>query len=117
MDVRVNGRPMGSVVESTQPPVVSATVRGTDTIERVEVVKFFQGSPEPFPVVYSVSPPGGDASFEWRDLDFKSDSAYYVRVTQRADPRIVNKKNFGSATSFPNEMAWSSPIWVTKPPR
>ena len=43
-----------------------------------------------------------------------SDSAYYVRLTQGADPRITIKKQFGGASSFPNEMAWSSPIWVER---
>lgn len=44
---------------------------------------------------------------------------YYVRVTQEKTPDIREVKKLPSAdaklaVSFPNEMAWSSPIWVKK---
>src|SRR5262249_2269904 len=71
-------------------------------------------APSPFPVVYAVTPNQKQASFEWKDIAFDGSAAYYVRVTQRADPVLVNKKSFGAAVSFPNEMAWSSPVWVDR---
>ena len=114
LDVRVNSAPMGSVIRSKRAPLVSVHVTGTDVLEKVEIVKFWKSAPDPFPTVYAVSPGGKQAAFEWKDLQFEGNAAYYVRVSQRADPRIVNKKSFGSATSFPNEMAWSSPVWVTE---
>jgi hypothetical protein len=114
LDVRVNGAPMGSIIRARGAPLVSVHVTGTDVLQKVEIVKFWKSAPNPFPTVYAVSPDGRQASFQWKDLQFEGDAAYYVRVSQRADPRIANKKSFGSATSFPNEMAWSSPIWVTK---
>ncbi|MBI4905949.1 MAG: CehA/McbA family metallohydrolase [Acidobacteria bacterium] len=114
LDVRVNGQPMGSVVRSAQAPVITVTARGTNAIERIEVIKFYKGVPEPFPAVYAVTPNAPAAAFEWRDLEFRGEAAYYVRLTQRSDPRVTGKQNFGSATSYPNDMAWSSPIWVNQ---
>jgi len=113
LDVRVNGAPMGSMVRKVAAPVVKVAVTGTDDLERVEVVKFWKGAPYPFPVVYAVSPGARTAGFEWKDMEFRGEAAYYVRVTQRADPKLAQKQNFGSAMAFPNEMAWSSPIWVS----
>ena len=114
LDVRVNGALMGSVIRAQSAPVIQVKVKGTDTLEKVEVIKFSKSSPHPFPTAYAITPNAREASFDWKDLAFDSDAAYYVRVTQHADERIVSKKNFGSATSFPNEMAWSSPVWVEK---
>ncbi|MBI3681265.1 MAG: DUF3604 domain-containing protein [Acidobacteria bacterium] len=114
LDVRVNGQPMGSVVQSALPPLIAVKAGGAGVVEKIEIIKFYRGAPEPFPAVYAVSPNSKEAAFQWRDLDFRADSAYYVRVTQRADPRLPDKKAFGSATGFPNEMAWSSPVWVSK---
>ena len=113
LDVTVNGAPMGSMVRRAAGAVVKVAVTGTDELEKVEVVKFGKSAPYPFPVVYAVQPGGRTASFEWKDLEFRDEAAYYVRVTQRAEARIVQKQNFGSATAFPNEMAWSSPVWVS----
>lgn len=114
LDVRVNGHPMGSAIRSKTAPVVSVKVTGTDVLDKVEVVKFWKGAPYPFPAVYSIAPGSPTAAFEWKDLRFTVSASYYVRVTQRADPRISGKSAFGSATAFPSEMAWSSPIWVDR---
>lgn len=114
LDVRVNGAPMGSVIRTRSAPVVSVKVTGTDLLERVEIVKFSKSAPHPFPVAYSIQPSGRQAAFEWKDMQYQGDEAYYVRVTQRAEASIVKHGPSGSATSFPNEMAWSSPVWVTK---
>jgi len=114
LEVWVNGQPMGSVISVAAPPLVKVKVSGTEVLEKVEVVKFSRGTPPPFPTAYAVAPGAREAAFEWKDLAFSADAAYYVRVTQRADPRISGKTNFGAATGFPNEMAWSSPVWVSK---
>jgi hypothetical protein len=105
---------MGSVISAAAPPLVKVKVSGTEVLEKVEVVKFSPGTPPPFPTAYAVAPQAREAAFEWKDLAFSADAAYYVRVTQRADPRISGKTNFGAATGFPNEMAWSSPVWVSR---
>jgi hypothetical protein len=89
----------GSPYISTEPAPIAATPTT---------------APSPFPTAYAVAPQAREAAFEWKDLAFSADAAYYVRVTQRADPRISGKTNFGAATGFPNEMAWSSPVWVSK---
>ena len=114
LDFQVNGSPMGSVIRSKTAPVIRVKVTGTDSLEKVEIVKFRKGTPRPFPTVYAVDSRGNYSAFEWKDLAFDSDCAYYLRVTQRADPRITGKQDFGLASGFPNEMAWSSPVWVEK---
>ncbi|MCI0392685.1 MAG: DUF3604 domain-containing protein [Acidobacteria bacterium] len=114
IDFRVNESWMGSKIRSKKSVVIRARVKGTDLLEKLEVVKFWKGAPQPYPVVHQLSPGEREAAFEWRDPQFTGDCAYYLRVTQRADPRIVNKTEFGNASSFPNEMAWSSPVWVQK---
>jgi hypothetical protein len=113
LDFRVNGALMGSEIRSAQPPRLQVAVEGTATLEKVEIVKFWAEAPDPFPVVYAVQPDSRSISFEWQDQEFRRDCAYYLRVTQQADPRVISKKTFGAATAFPNEMAWSSPVWVT----
>ena len=114
LDVRVNGAVMGSEISAATSPVVKVQAIGTNVLEKVEIVKFWKGAPDPFPAVYSVTPNVNETRFEWKDLTFREDCAYYVRVTQRADPAISGKKNFGNATGFPSEMAWSSPVWVRR---
>jgi hypothetical protein len=114
LDVRVNGQMMGQIVYTATAPVVRVTVSGSDLLEKVEIIKFWEGASYPFPTVHTVTPNDKTAMFEWRDPEFAADALYYVRVTQRADPRVSGKRNFPRASSFPNEMAWSSPVWVKK---
>ena len=112
--MRVNGAVMGSEITAATSPVVKVQAVGTNTLDKVEIVKFWKGAPDPFPAVYSVAPGVKETSFEWKDLSFREDCAYYARVIQHADPAISRKKNFDNATGFPSEMAWSSPVWVRR---
>jgi len=95
LDVSVNGQPMGS--ELTLPPRaeahISVAVHGTDTIDRVEIVRNNVD-------VHCVQEGCEDVSFDWSDqLPAEGSSFYYVRVTQRD-----------------GEMAWSSPVWIQMEP-
>lgn len=119
LDFRINGRLMGERVIARGNPNLQAYAIGTAPLQRVEVVKHVSGGPYPFPVVYSVTPKGRECQFTWKDENFNSDALYYVRVTQQKDPAIPEIKKLPSADAklavgFPNEMAWSSPIWVKK---
>src|SRR5262249_28307002 len=49
LDVRVNDALMGSEIRASSAPVVKVKVMGTDVLEKVEIVKFWNGAPDPFP--------------------------------------------------------------------
>ena len=50
----------------------------------------------------------------WRDPEFRGDSMYYLRVTQEVAPELAAKYKSTPDNPFPTEMAWSSPVWVSK---
>ena len=100
LDFTLNDQPMGSILEVEGGEVsreVYAYVRGTDAINRVEVVQ--NGK-----VVETGTPHHRDRqdvySLKWRDTTaLEANAYYYIRVIQTD-----------------GEMAWSSPIWI-KPGR
>ena len=94
LDFQIDGHPMGYEFGSTTDPTALVTVAGTDCLERVELVKH-DGSG--YAVIYVDEPGSEISSFDYVDADFEESSFYYVRVTQ-----------------VDGEMAWSSPIWVTR---
>jgi hypothetical protein len=89
---------MGSVLRSKIAPVLTVKVVGTDVLEIIEVVKFHKGMPSPFPTVYSVAQGTTVHPFKWKDMEFTSDSAYYVRVTQTGGPAHCDQEKFGAAS-------------------
>ena len=120
LDFQINGHLMGSKITAHRAPSLQVHVIGTAPLEKIEIVKHVEGGPYPFPVVASVFPKTKEYRLTWNDEQFDADAMYYVRVTQPKDPAISEVKRLGSASaklasSFPNEMAWSSPIWVRKP--
>ncbi|MCI0627187.1 MAG: hypothetical protein L0387_37000 [Acidobacteria bacterium] len=119
LDFRINGSLMGEQIFVLGTPSLRVHVIGTGALQRVDIVKHVKGGPYPFPVVHSVAPEGRECQFTWKDAAFAADAMYYVRVTQEKSVVISEVKKFPSAggklaVSFPNEMAWSSPIWVKK---
>ena len=119
LDFRVNGHLMGEHITLGTVPSLEVHVIGTAALDRVEILKHVSGGPYPFPVVHSVTPAGKECRFVWKDEDLKQEALYYVRVSQQKDAAIAEVKKHTSADAklavgFPNEMAWSSPIWVTK---
>ena len=96
LDFTLDGSPMGSILKADgpgKPREVFAYVRGTDALDRVEVVRNGE-------VVQTGTPRRRDGldicRLTWNDnTPLKANAYYYVRTFQ-AD----------------GEMAWSSPIWV-----
>jgi hypothetical protein len=98
-----DGHSMGEEYEANEPPHLKVSVAGTNTIERVEIVK---GDTAGYRVIFAQTPGRETTSFDYVDKDFNASCLYYVRVKQIDE--------FGrGAWAYPNgEMAWSSPIWV-----
>jgi len=107
LDVRVDGRPMGSELRLSEHPDLAARrtlavrVHGTDRLRAVEIVRNNRE-------VETREADGADLVFEWTDTAALSEvnlpaaphcptpfTFYYVRVTQ-AD----------------GQMAWASPVWI-----
>ena len=91
LDFRLDGRPMGSEVEVSEPPEIKVTVHGTAKIKKVAILR----NNDP---VHTISPNTLDVALQWADsaLPTKHGFYYHVHVTQQN-----------------NEEAVSSPIWVT----
>jgi hypothetical protein len=112
LDFRVNGRLMGSQITASEGPVVEAMVEGTAPLQAVEVIKYAAGAYE---TVYRAPLDGRRARVWWRDPDFRSNSFYYLRVTQEVTPDLAARYRDAKDNPFPSEMAWSSPVWVDQP--
>ena len=80
---------MGDALAAPTAPHLKVKVFGTDTLQRVEIIK--DGK-----FVFTTSPQGKSAEFTYVDNEPpQGESWYYVRVTQ-----------------MDRNLAWSSPIWV-----
>ncbi|MEW6356664.1 MAG: CehA/McbA family metallohydrolase [Planctomycetota bacterium] len=90
LDFRINGCPMGSEIEADGKIEITANVVGTYRLNRVEIIR--NGV-----VIHTAWRRKKHLSFTHTDPDPPpGTSYYYARVVQND-----------------NEMAWSSPIWVT----
>ena len=125
VDFHADGKHQGSVLGSSQSPVFTVKVRGTEPIRTVEVVKNNRS-------VYIYRGDGSsDVEFEYRDAEFgdtsmgptvtisdwsrpetgirprpdPTESFYYLRIIQSYSGRELDKEG---------EVAWSSPIFVTR---
>ncbi|SVC53005.1 uncharacterized protein METZ01_LOCUS305859, partial [marine metagenome] len=103
VDFQINDHPMGIEFETDSPPILSAKVAGTNDLKTVEIVKYSNGN---YRTIYKENPNGPIAQFSTRDETFKSNSFYYLRVTQMEE---YPGRPYSHSTS---DMAWSSPIWV-----
>lgn len=94
LDVRCEGQIQGDIFPLGKAPRLEVRVEGTALVEKVEVVKNNK-------FVYANKPKkSSSVTFSWEDTDSKpGQSYYYVRVLQ-AD----------------GQMAWSSPMWITRNP-
>jgi hypothetical protein len=92
LDARVNGHLMGEKHPGSAGPVeVTAKVIGAGDIERVDVCRNNV-------FIYSCPGKGREASFKYMDTSpLDKTGYYYVRVVQKD-----------------GELAWSSPVWLTK---
>lgn len=93
LDFKINGFHMGEEIVTTDPEesrAVTVRVAGTATIEHIDIIKNNDD-------LYRHEGGGQTVEFEYVDQTPASESDfYYIRVTQADE-----------------EMAWSSPIWVT----
>jgi hypothetical protein len=92
VDVRMGAHFMGaSFVSSATVPPLEVYVAGTGKIARVQVIKSNK-------IVYTAPGAASELRFTYTDHDMQpGESYYYVRVEQEN-----------------GQLAWSSPIWVTK---
>lgn len=89
LDMRIEDHLMGDAFSTLEQPVVQAKVIGTAPLARVVLFKNNT-------IVYSVTPEGSTAEFQYRDdAAVAGESYYYIRAEQ----------SDGS-------LAWGSPIWV-----
>lgn len=88
----VGGRPIGEEVEVDAPPTLEARVDAPDVIRRIEVVRDSA-------FVYSAEPGKASAQIQFTDVDLKPGASahYYVRA-------LIGEK----------DLAWTSPVWVTR---
>ncbi len=125
VDFHADGSHQGSVVDSSEPPVLSVRVRGTGPVLKVEVVKNNRS-------VYTQRGEGAtEVEFDYRDEDFEDssmgptatirdwsrpetgirsrpnprESFYYLRVIQSHSAEEPDKEG---------EVAWSSPLFVNR---
>ncbi len=103
LDFSSDGHLMGDEYTSSQPPVLSVKVAGTNKIVTVEIVKH---DSKGYQTISTKRPDSDICVFQHTDKDFSEDSFYYVRVSQ------VDEFKRGAWAYPTNEMAWSSPIWV-----
>jgi hypothetical protein len=104
LDFTVNGVPMGSNVVVDSIPEIRIAAIGTDTIAKVELLKF-QKPAKHFVVVEKWRPDSAEFDVTLQDAAFESGAIYYVRLEQRRNVRDRMA------------MAWSSPIWTNSPRR
>ena len=95
LEFEMDGHPMGSEYATSRCPSIEVTVGGTNTVKKVEVVKYSDS--RGWEIIHVERPSTLTCTFTYTDTSFAEDSLYYVRVIQ-----------------VDNEMAWSSPIWVNK---
>jgi len=93
--LEIDGHPMGSEFQTDAGPRVRAAVGGTESLRRVEVVRF--SASDGFTTPFAVDSPGQPFEIDWTDEEITEDALYYLRVTQEDGHR-----------------AWSSPIWVDR---
>ena len=90
MDMTVDEHFMGSALKTGRPATVRARVLGEAPLTKLEVVKNGQ-------VVHTATAASAEATLSYTDEDaWEGDSYFYVRATQTDE-----------------EMAWSSPVWVS----
>lgn len=86
--------PMGSEItlSSNQSPIFKMEVIGTDTLSKVELIKY---DGDKYSTLFSAEPNSDYFSQTVSDVEFSSPSFYYLRVTQKD-----------------GNMGWASPIWI-----
>lgn len=90
LEFSINGNIMGAELKTSTVPQIFVKVAGTQPIKSIDLIRNNK-------TIYTYSGSGTKENFHYSDQTIeKGDNYYYVRVIQKDD-----------------EMAWSSPIWVT----
>ncbi len=100
-----DGHWMGEEYATERPPAFSVKAAGTNEIESVEVVKY---DGKAYRTIHREEPGAEVCTFQTTDEGFAGDSMYYVRVSQ------VDEYWRSPWAKTTREMAWSSPIWVSR---
>jgi len=91
LEFRSGDHLMGEAFTSSGAPRFTVRAVGTGAIRQIDVIKNRK-------FIYTKRPGGKESSFELADREFgPGESWYYVRILQED-----------------GQLAWSSPIWVTK---
>jgi hypothetical protein len=90
LEFSINGNIMGAELKTSTIPQIFVKVAGTQPIVKIDLIRNNK-------TIFTYSGSGTNESFHFSDQTIeKCDNYYYVRVIQKDD-----------------EMAWSSPIWVS----
>lgn len=100
LSFKVNGEWMGSEIQSEEPPIISGFVNSHTPIKSIEIIKFNGMIYSSLPV--KLGERVNDFEFTVVDSSYIRSSFYYLRVTSEGN---INDR-----------FAWSSPVWVNKPP-
>ncbi len=98
----INGQPMGSVIQETSDIDVEISAIGTDTIAKLELMRFDWQSEKWDAVIEKL--PGKESLSLKKTIETPVPAIYYLRLEQQG---MVNNRPV---------VAWSSPIWVGDPP-
>lgn len=90
LEFRVNGNPMGSEIYVENQPQISILVKGTKTIQKVEIIKNNE-------IIQTFSPGKINSKIDWTDNTYNHQEScyYFIRIEQ-----------------IDGEEAISSPVWV-----
>jgi len=102
LDFSINDQPMGRRLGSAGSPRFHIEAHGTDCIEMLEILRYSE-SDRKFRVIVTLHPQVSDFLWSGEDATLRGNSIYYVRLRQAG---LVRNRVV---------MAWSSPIWVTRP--
>ena len=93
MEFSCNGKPLGSILESTKKPELTMAIDGTADIQKVTVIRNETN--------YQVFEPGSRVFNKiWTDPNpLEGENRYYLRIEQ-----------------VDGNMGWTSPVWVTYQP-
>ncbi|MCW3838110.1 DUF3604 domain-containing protein [Sphingomonas canadensis] len=105
LDFSSGGHPMGSEYTTGGKPGFAVRVAGTNKLALVEIVRLQNGE---YQTVYQVRPDGETSIFEFTDNGFQGDAMYYLRVRQVEE---YPGRLYSHSTA---DMAWSSPIWISR---
>jgi len=96
LEFDIDGNRMGMEITKSTSPELHVTAGGTKPLEKVEIIKYSRSNG--WETIHTEQPVGRICECTFIDRFFFEDSVYYIRVTQTRD----------------RELAWSSPIWVSR---